>query len=193
MLKNGVNYFTEELHITVPALEYYDEVTNQFYDLKEQTARLKHSLISISKWEAKYKKPFLNKLEGKTPEESTDYIRFMTITQNVDPTFYTRLSNKQIKMINDYISESMTGTHIQKQEGKGTSPYMKPFSAEEIYFWMTEYNIPPEYAKWHLSRLLMLIQVCGIKKAPKKGKRSKGGQDYRALNNARRKKHHTRG
>ena len=190
MLKNGVNYFTEELHLTVPEQELYDERTNTFFTVKEMSVRLKHSLISISKWEAKYKKQFLDKNHEKTVEETMDYIRFMSITQNVDPSFYDRLTDKQIKMVNDYISETMSGTSIRESENKNKG-YMKPISAEEIYFWMTEYNIPPEYAKWHLSKLLMLIRVCGIKKAPpKKGRK---GANYRSINNARRKQHHTRG
>lgn len=193
MLKNGVNYSTEELHLTVPAQELFDESTNTFFEIEEQTIRLKHSLISVSKWEGKYKTQFLNKMRNKTAEETLDYIRFMTITQNVNPIFYRCLTVPQIQMVNDYISETMSGTTIKEPEGKGSSPYMKPISAEEIYYWMTEYNIPPEYAKWHLSKLLMLIRVCGIKKAPpKKGKNNKGS-NYRSLNNARKKKHHTRG
>lgn len=194
MLKNGVNYFTEELHLTVPEQEYYDERTNTFLNLKEQTIRLKHSLISISKWEAKYKRQFLDRNRVKTVDETIDYIRFMTITQNVDPTFYARLSSAQIKMVNSYISEAMYGTTINEQNNnRGLSN--KPVSAEEIYYWMIEYNIPPEYAKWHFSRLLMLIRVCGIKKsaASKSGKKNNKQPDYRALNNARKKKHHTRG
>lgn len=191
MLKNGVNYFTEELHLTVPEQEMFDEWTNTFFTFKEATIRVKHSLISVSKWEAKYKRQFLDGRTEKTPEETKDYIRFMTITQNVDPMFYDLLTTSQYKMVNDYISESMTGTKFSEQEGKGRI-YLKPISAEEIYYWMTEYNIPPEYAKWHFSRLLTLIRVCGIKKSPKKKGRGKQ-PDYRAINNARRKKHHSRG
>lgn len=196
MLKNGVNYFTEELHLTVPAQEFFDDETNTFFSVDEQTIRVKHSLISISKWEAKYKKQFLDGLNKKTQEEVNDYIRFMTITQNVDPSFYDRLSNEQLLMVNNYISETMSGTKIREPEGKGMGR-LKPVSAEEIYYWMTEYNIPPEYAKWHLSKLLMLIRVCGIRKSASSKKNKKGNkgnnQDYRSLNNARKKKHHTRG
>lgn len=194
MLKNGVNYFTEELYLTIPDQEAFDERTETFFTIKGQTIRLKHSLVSISKWEAKYKTPFLDKTKPKTFEQNLDYMRFMTITQNVDPMFYRCLNNDQIKLVNSYISEQMTGTKIREQEGKrGNS--LKPISAEEIYYWMTEYNIPPEYSKWHLSRLLMLIRVCGIRSAPRKGGKKDKGQvpNYRALNNARRKKHHTRG
>ena len=193
MLKNGVNYFTEELHLTVPEQEFLNESTNEFITLKEQTVRLKHSLISVSKWEAKYKKQFLDAIHQKTPEEELDYIRFMTITQNVDPTFYVRLTIEQLAMVRDYISESMTGTTIREEKRFGGPG--KPISAEEIYYWMTEYNIPSEYAKWHLSKLLMLVRVCSIRKAAQNPKNNKGkaGQNYRSLNKARRKKHHTRG
>jgi len=192
MLKNGVNYFTEELILTVPQQELFDEETNTFFELKEQSIRLKHSLISISKWEAKYKKQFLSTSYEKTYAETIDYIRFMTITQNVDPTVYQRITNAQIGLVNDYISETMSGTTFG-EEKKPPTRFMKPVSAEEIYYWMTEYNIPPEYAKWHLSKLMTLIKVCGVKKTPpKKGKKNRGA-DYRAINNARRAKHKTRG
>lgn len=191
MLKNGIDYFTEELHLTIPEQELFNEETSEFFSIKEQTIRLKHSLISISKWEAKHKKPFLDRVHEKTAEETMDYIKFMTLTQNVNPIYYTRLNTIQMKMVQDYISETMSGTTIREIDKKGGG--LKPISAEEIYFWMAEYNIPPEYAKWHLSKLLMLIRVCGIRKAaPKKGKK-KPGDNYRSLNNARRKKHHSKG
>lgn len=192
MLKNGINYFTEELHLTVPAQELYDEESNTFFEIKEQSIRLKHSLISITKWEAKYKKQFLSTTYEKTYAETIDYIRFMTITQNVDPIVYSRLTNEQIMLVNKYISENMSGTTFG-EEKKPPSRFMKPVSAEEIYYWMTEYNIPPEYAKWHLSKLMTLIKVCGIKKTPPKKNKRGRGSDYRSINNARRKKHHTRG
>ena len=191
MLKNGVDYSTEELHLTIPAQELFNEDTNEFFTIKEQTIRLKHSLISISKWEAKHKKPFLDRVHDKTPEETMDYIKFMTLTQNVNPVYYTRLTMQQIKMVQDYISETMSGTSIREMEKKGAN--LKPISAEEIYFWMTEYNIPPEYAKWHLSKLLMLVRVCGIRKAPPKKGKKKPGENYRSLNRSRRSKHHSRG
>ena len=51
------------LQIVVPAVEMYNEQTNEFVIAKEQTLQLEHSLVSLSKWESKWNKPFLTKDE----------------------------------------------------------------------------------------------------------------------------------
>lgn len=179
------------LRITVPAVEYWDEKENQFLYRKEQTLQLEHSLVSLSKWESKWKKAFLGK-EEKTSEETLDYIRCMTITQNVDPEVYSRLTNENIRAVNEYIGESQTATTFRKERGGGLN--RETITSELIYYWMIAYNIPPEYQKWHLSRLLTLIRICTIKNAPPK-KRSKNEimRDNAALNAARRAKFGTKG
>ena len=132
------------LQITVPAVEYYDEAKNEFINKKEQTLQLEHSLVSLSKWESKWKKPFLGKGE-KTSEETLDYVRCMTMTKNVDPEVYSRLTNANIQAINDYIGDSMTATTFSKAHGD--RPSRETITSELIYYWMIAYNIPPEYQK----------------------------------------------
>ena len=158
---------------------------------KAQTLQLEHSLISISKWESKWNKAFLSKNE-KTYEETVDYIKCMTITQNVDPSVYLRLTNENIEQINQYIDAPMTATYFMEDDDK--KPSRETITAELIYYWMIALNIPFECQKWHLNRLLTLVKVCNIKNAPPK-KRSKGDIMRRnaKLNAARRAKHHTRG
>ena len=51
------------LKITIPNIEQYDEVRNEFISTKEQVLQLEHSLVSLSKWESKWCKPFLSKEE----------------------------------------------------------------------------------------------------------------------------------
>lgn len=180
------------LRITLPAVEGWDERKNQFVILqKEQTLQLEHSLISISKWESKWCKAFLTKQE-KTYEETLDYIRCMTLTQNVDPKVYYRLTDAHIAQVNDYIGAPMTATFFS-EEGPGKHS-REIVTSELIYYWMIALNIPPEYAKWHLNRLLTLIRVCNVKNSPPK-KRSKKELMSRnaALNAARRKKHNSKG
>ena len=87
------------LEIDVPARELYDETTDQFIPIAATTLKLEHSLVSISKWESKWCKPFLGR-EEKTTEETIDYIRCMTLTQNVDPNVYRALTNDNINKIN---------------------------------------------------------------------------------------------
>lgn len=179
------------LQITIPACEQWDEVKNEFVYTKAQTLQLEHSLISISKWESKWNKAFLSKNE-KTYEETVDYIKCMTITQNVDPSVYLRLTNENIEQINQYIDAPMTATYFMEDDDK--KPSRETITAELIYYWMIALNIPFECQKWHLNRLLTLVKVCNIKNAPPK-KRSKGDIMRRnaKLNAARRAKHHTRG
>ena len=106
------------LYITIPERELFDQRTSEFLTVKGQKLKLEHSLVSISKWEAKWKKPFLSRDE-KTVEETIDYIRFMTITQNVNPLLYSAITNEQIREINAYIDDPMTATRFSVPEGKG--------------------------------------------------------------------------
>ena len=179
------------LSITIPSAELWDDRKQEFVYTKEQTLRLEHSLVSLSKWEAKWKKVFLSKQE-KTYEETIDYIKCMTLTQNVDPDVYNHLSNENIKQVNEYISDSMTATFIN--EDKNAKGSKEPVTSELIYYWMISLNIPPEYQKWHLNRLLMLIKVCNAKNQPPKKKSKKELMTRNAaLNAARKKKLNTKG
>jgi len=179
------------LRITIPAVEQWDEIKQEFVFTKEQTLSLEHSLVSLSKWESKWCKPFLTKQE-KTFEETLDYIKCMTLTQNVDPEVYNYLTNGNIKEINEYIGAPMTATYFSDEKTSKTS--REQVTSELIYYWMIALNIPFECQKWHLNRLLTLIKVCNIKNQPPK-KRSKKDIMSRnaALNAARRKQLNTKG
>lgn len=179
------------LRITIPAVEQWDEAKQEFIYTKEQTLSLEHSLVSLSKWESKWCKPFLTKQE-KTFEETLDYIKCMTLTQNVDPEVYNYLTNGNIKEINEYIEAPMTATYFSDEKTSKIS--REQVTAELIYYWMIALNIPFECQKWHLNRLLTLIKVCNIKNQPPK-KRSKKDIMSRnaALNAARRKQLNTKG
>ena len=179
------------LQIVVPATEQWNELKQEFITTKEQKLQLEHSLISLSKWESKWCKPFLSK-EDKTLEETIDYIRCMTLTPNVNPDIYYCLSNENLREINQYIDAPMTATTFHERPG-GTSN-CEIITSELIYYWMIAQNIPFECQKWHINRLLTLIRVCNIKNAPAKkmSKREIMSQNA-ALNEARRKKLNTKG
>lgn len=178
------------LRIVIPGQELWDEEKQEFINTKEQVLQLEHSLISLSKWEAKWCKVFLSKQE-KTAEETIDYIKCMTITPNVDPEVYTRLTKENIKEIEDYIAAPMTATYFSSNDGK---PSHEQVTSELIYYWMIALTIPFECEKWHLNRLLTLIKVCNIKNQPPKkmGKREIMSRNA-ALNAARRKQLNTKG
>ena len=178
------------LRIVIPGQEFWDEEKQEFINTKEQVLQLEHSLISLSKWESKWCKVFLSKQE-KTAEETIDYIKCMTITPNVDPEVYTRLTKENIKEIEDYIAAPMTATYFSSNENK---PSHEQVTSELIYYWMIALTIPFECEKWHLNRLLTLIKVCNIKNQPPKkmGKREIMSRNA-ALNAARRKQLNTKG
>ena len=181
------------LQLTIPKSEKYNEETNEFIYRKEQKIVLEHSLVSLSKWESRWHKPFLSpKNEKKSQEEVIDYIRCMTLTQNVDPSLYYDLSADNYNKIQAYIDDPMTATTfnmLQKTKQRG-----EVITSELIYYWMIAYNVPVEFEKWHLNRLLTLIKVCSIKNSPPK-KMSKHEIYNRnaALNASRRKAFNSKG
>lgn len=181
--------------LTFPSEEKYDDDKQEFVYYKAATINLEHSLVSMSKWESKWCKPFLSK-EPKTYEESIDYFKCMTITQNVDPEVYKRITPEQAKQINEYIDAPMTATWFTKSEeakarGKRSSEQV---TSEIIYYWMVALQIPFECQKWHLNRLLTLIKVCNIKNEPKKKMpKAEVMSKNKALNAARRASLGTKG
>jgi len=176
-----------ELH--VDAVEQYNEETNEFYYINSQTLKMEHSLVSVSKWESKWHKPFLTNDE-KTTEEIFDYIRCMTIN-TVDPIVYNCLSAQNITDIQEYIDNPMTATTIHENNVKRNPEIV---TSELIYYWMVALNIPFECEKWHLNRLLTLIRICNIKNQPdKKMSRQETIEQNRILNAARRKQFRAKG
>lgn len=174
------------LTITIPASEYYDVKSNKFISLaKEQKLTLEHSLVSISKWESKWHIPFLSE-KTRTLEQSIDYVRCMTLTQNVDPRVYNFLSQENFEKINEYIADPMSASTVTERGGK-RGP-REVVTSELIYYWMIACEVPMECQKWHLNRLLMLIRICNAKNQPAK-KMSKNDIMRRnsSLNAARRK------
>lgn len=180
------------LEIVIPAKEYFDEEIQEFVTIKEQTLELEHSLISVSKWEAKWHKPFHSE-DGKTVEETLDYIKCMTINnRNIDPVVYNSITNVEMQKINDYINDSMSATWFNDQQNKRFN--REVITSELIYYWMSAYQIPFSCEKWHLNRLLTLIRIHNIKNQPEKKMSKKDIMSRnRALNEARKKKYNTSG
>lgn len=180
------------LQIDVPAGEFWDERKNSFIYTKPATLTLEHSLVSISKWEAKWHKPFLIK-DKKTTEEILDYIKCMTLTQNVDPNVYMCLTSENIEQITAYIDDPHSATIIR--DDPNAPKNREIITSELIYYWMIALNIPIDICqKWHLNRLLTLVRICNIKnKPPKKMSQSQIMSRNTALNAARRKALNSKG
>lgn len=182
------------LEIEIPEQEFFDNNKNEFFKVRSLKLQLEHSLISLAKWEAKWHKPFLG-TEDKTLAEIQDYIRCMTLTKDVNPIYYRIIPESSLKQISDYIHDPMSATWFSKdEEQKGKIGRREIITAEIIYYWMVTLNIPVQFEKWHLNRLITLIKVINIKNAPsKKMKQSDILKQNAALNKARRAKMKSKG
>ena len=170
------------LELIIPAYELFNEETQEFINKPERILKLEHSLVSISKWEAKWNKPFLSN-KKKTFDEVVDYIKCMTINQGIPDSAYLCLTEEQYAEINRYIVAPMTATTIQEEQGEKSREII---TSEIIYYYMIACNIPMECQHWHLNRLMTLIKVCNIKnQPPKKRSMREVMQSITALNAAR--------
>ena len=174
------------LKIHVEATDLWDYEKEEFIHIKEQTLTMEHSLVSISKWESKYQKPFLVKDPPKTQEEERYYFQCMTLTQNVDPVVFLCLSNSNVKAIADYIGSSMTATTFTNLRKNAQAKGMKEkiITSEIIYYWMISFGIPFECQRWPLSRLLTLIRVCAVKNDSNNKMSKKDTYDFHRQQNA---------
>ena len=180
------------LRLEIPlAPSEWDEEKEEFVEPKTAVLNLEHSLVSLSKWESKYCKPFFSKAE-KTSDEILDYIQMMTVTRNVEPEVYGHLTQANVNDIQAYINAPMTATTFSKESKAQNSREI--ITSELIYYWMIALQIPFECQRWHINRLLTLIKVCNVKNTPPK-KRSKGDIMRRnaALNAERRARLNSKG
>ena len=185
------------LSIDIPEIEIYDRDEQEFQIIKPQHLILEHSLISISKWEAEWKKPFLSSTD-KTVEMMYNYIRCMTINKNVDKRVYNYLPLDVSQRISEYIEDPMTATTFSSD--RKMPPHVpvkyqktKVVTSEEIYYQMFSLQIPIECEKWHLNRLLTLLRIFNVKNNPKKMSKAEIMRQNTAINKARRAKYHSRG
>lgn len=175
------------LKITVPGGEFYDESRNRFVTVPKTNLQLEHSLVSISKWESIWRRSYFNS-PPQTDKERRDYIRCMTMTQNVNPDVYDSISKKQMNQIFAYCESPMTATTVSAKPDP--SKKRKIVTSELVYYWMIEYGVPFDPCeKWHINRLMMLLTVCSEKNKPqKKMSKAELAAHHRAVNAARRPK-----
>ena len=178
------------LEILVPENEIYLPGQNRFVPIPSCVLTLEHSLISISKWEAKWHVPYLN-AKKRTSAQELDYIRCMAVGPVKNEYVFSVLTPENIDQIKAYIDNTMTATIFSK----GPRPVTKEVvTAEVLYCRMFANNIPMECQKWHLNRLLTLIRVCDAKNGPRsKMSKRQTAAHYAEQNALRRAKYNTRG
>lgn len=171
------------LEIVLSEKEYFDEERQKFFEVPPTTVHLEHSLVSISKWEAQYKRAFLT-AQQKTPEELEYYFRCMLLSPTSELVFRILVSNHS-RVIVEYIQDDQTATTFH--DNPNSPPSREVITSELVYYWMTAYNIPFTCETWHINRLITLVRVCGLKQQkPKKMSRSSMIQRRNQLNAQRR-------
>jgi len=179
------------LTIIIEEEEVFNEETNTFETHDGVTLDLEHSLISLSKWESIYQKPFLSSTE-KSVEELFGYLQAMVITPGVDPDVLYRCSTADITRIQEYIDSTQSATTFGTMPGR-RGP-QEVITSELIYYWMVAYTIPFECQYWHLNRLFSLVRICNIKNSPdEEMPRQEIAQRNREINEARKKQLGTTG
>lgn len=179
------------LKMLIKGVDYWDEAEERFIKTKDTELCLEHSLVSVSKWESKWHKHFIGN-DNLTQEMLVDYVRCMTLTQNVNPEVYYAITDDQYGQIKEYISDSMTATWFSESTEKKYSRDI--ITSEIVYYWMIALQIPFECQKWHLNRLLTLIRVCNEKNQPeKKMSQSEVMRRNREINEARRRALNSKG
>lgn len=177
------------LRITVSSGEQFDEEKKQFVKVDPEVLEFEHSLVSLSKWESKYEKPFLSNDE-KTEEEMFGYLECMLLDDSHKDRIRL-LDSSQIREIEKYIRAKMTATWFSETKEKGSKEII---TAEILYYWMIALTIPWEAQYWHLNRLITLVKVCNEKNAPKKNlSKAEIAARNRRLNEERRAKYKTKG
>lgn len=170
--------------------ESYSEETKKFTKETFELG-LEHSLVSLSKWESFFEKPFLSDTE-KTNEEVYWYVRAMTLTPDVPEEVFENLTPENFAEIDKYINAKMTATWFS--DGPNQRRSSQTITAELIYSWMIEAGIWKECENWHLTRLFTLIRIRGQQNnPPKKMSKNEALQRQRELNAQRRAKLGTAG
>lgn len=174
------------LTITVLGAEQYDEANEKFVYPDRFNLELEHSLVSLSKWERKWRVPFLSELEkhAKTNEMVIDYVKCMLLTPDPPPDWISKLSQENVDEIQAYMSDTPTAAWFNDPpEAKSGEIITK----ELIYYWLTSAGIPWQPAEtWNLNELFTLIKTFGVKNSkPKPMGREEARRRQRALNRQR--------
>lgn len=187
------------LQLEIIVDEVFNEETNEFI-IDSRVLQLEHSLVSLSKWESKFEKPFLGEEEKSSPEIFA-YVMMMDLASDTPPEVFLKLSSDDYAKINKYIHSKNTATWFNKPDKK--VPNRQVVTSELIYYWMTSYEIPWVAETWHLNRLFTLIEVFNEErksedsKSNKKNVNRKSSEslaaERRALNEKRKREMNTNG
>ena len=165
----------------------------EFITIGGYNLELEHSLVALSKWESKFKKPFLTE-DSKTPEEVLFYIRSMALHPQVPEEVFQGLQNEHLRQINDYMNDTMTATWFNERP-QAPKPGGEQITNELVYYWIAGFGFDTKVVElWHLNRLFTALKVANLKSQPqKKMSQSEVIADMRRKNEERRRLYDTQG
>lgn len=156
------------IKIFIPRKEMWDESRGEFVTFEERKLTLEHSLVSLTKWESKWCKPFLSP-EEKTQEELMDYVRCMIMDEDVEDDIIYAFTPSDMEKVNAYIDKSQTATTIPEEKNSNEPKSNELMTSELIYYYLGQIQcLTPTIENWHLSRVLTLIRVASFKQKPEK-------------------------
>lgn len=189
----------------IPQQELFDNRSQTFITIPEQHIpafhlQLRHSLMSIAKWESRWHDSFLAK-ETMDADELIDYVRCMTINTQKNQDVYKYLGKDDYDQILEYMQDPMSAIDLNAKRNKETKKGRKKReTAESVYYAMFNLGIPIECEKWHFNRLSALLDYCADNGTG--GKAGTAGRPktqremmelYHALNQKNRKKYNSKG
>lgn len=179
--------------IDLGSIEFFDGKENKFAYKDGGKVNFEYSLKAIYDWEGIHQKLFLK--GNLTYDETVDFYTKMALTEKpLDADFMT---DDVMELLAEYIKASHTATTFtQTQEGQNGNNHTrgKIYSSEELYALMFANNIPLEFEKRNLNRLLVVLRIIALhNNPPKKLSKQDILKQNRQLNAERKKMLNSRG
>lgn len=158
---------------------------------REVMLKFEHSLLSLSKWESRTRKPFLTN-QHKTEEELIEYFQDMLVSPEDRRDLVYLLDPKELEEVREYMNSNLSASTVPAQK-KEYNPEV--ITSELVYYWLSGLSIPFQPTEtWHISRVMMLVQIASYKQQPpKKQKSTDVMKDWARINEERLKKYGTTG
>lgn len=143
------------LRLEILGEENWDEENERFVYPNRFFVKLEHSLVSLSKWETKFGKPFLTEDE-KTGEEIMSYIECMILDEDDPSSVMPFLNQEHVNKIQEHIDNKQTATWFNDNSQKRNT---QTITNELVYYWMSVAGLSIDHQYWHLNRLFTLLRV----------------------------------
>lgn len=166
-----------------PEMEYYNEAYNLFETKESLVAEFEYSLVAISKWESKWKVPYMTSELAKDDPRLIDFLLCMTDCEELT---IDRITSDHVERLTEYIGDSHTATKFSSRQNEA-SHRAKTYTAEEIYALMFMNHVPLELERRNLNNLMVVLRIISHYNTPPEKMSKQDILSQNALLNAQRK------